>query len=189
MISGANIAGKRCKVVIGVNARPDEVYAFLLKMPRLTSHLKIGRGDEGAHRFRLSCARNYNPEADFCFDVSITSEGNLCDIHIKPENTEDSKGLSNVVASMIEAMSLHGGIRIIEVKDYTQDGQEPPTDEDIEGVSSYLQEHVLADLEQISSDLGMKPLIVSISLHRLINNGIIGCTPIGTGPTKLFYYK
>jgi predicted transcriptional regulator len=85
-------------------------------------------------------------------------------------------------------MSLHGDVRIGEVRDYTQEQQESPTEADIERVATYLQEHVLADLQQINSSLGMDPVTASLSLHRLIDKGMIGCTRIGTSPTRLFYY-
>jgi hypothetical protein len=189
VISGDNIVTKRWGAVIGVNARPDEVSSFLLKVPRLSSNLKIVSEDEGANRFRLSWAPNFNPEGAYCFDVSISYESNLCDLHITPAGTEDSKKISNVVASMIEAVSLHGGIRIGEVRDYTQEEQESPKDAEIEKVATYLHEHGLANLEQISSSLGMEPVTASLSLHRLIDKGIIGCTRIGTNPIRLFYYK
>lgn len=180
--------GKTVEVVIGVNMMPDAAYTFLLDVRRLSSNLKIVGEDRGEHRIRLSWAPNYNSEEEYCFDISISFEGNLCDLHIRPASAEDSKKISNAVASMIEAISWHGAIRISEVRDYTQE-QEPPTDADIEKVATYLQKHVLANLEQISSSLGMQPLTASLSLHRLIDKGIIGCTPIGTVPTKLFYYK
>lgn len=169
--------------------QPDVLCSFLLEVPRLNPNLKIKRTDEAAYVFRLSWARNNNPQGEHFFDVSISYEGDLCDLHIRPASTEDSKRLSNAVASVIEAMSLHGDVRIGEVRDYTQEQQESPTEADIERVATYLQEHVLADLQQINSSLGMDPVTASLSLHRLIDKGMIGCTRIGTSPTRLFYYK
>lgn len=128
-------------------------------------------------------------QKEYCFDVSISQEGDLCDLLISPVSMDDSRNISGVTASIIQAMSLHGGIRVSEVRDYTQEEQGSYAEEDVEKVAAYLQQHVLADLEQITLNLGMDPAAASLSLHRLIDKGTVGFTRIGTNPVRLFYYK
>jgi len=180
---------KANEIVLGINLRPDEVYTFLLKVPTISSKLRIIEEDRNGLRIRFSWVKSVESEEDYSFDVSIAYEGTLCDLRIKPANNARSEKLPNAVASIVEAMSSHGGIRIGELRDYTEAEKEPPTEEDIEKVAAYLKDHVLADLEQISSSLRMLHLTASMCLHRLIDNGVIGCAPIGTKPTKLYYYK
>jgi hypothetical protein len=85
-------------------------------------------------------------------------------------------------------MSLRG-IRIGELRDYTQEKEGSYEEEDSEKVAVYLQQHVLANLDQITRNLSMDPATASLTLHRLIDRGIIGCTRIGTDPVRLFYYR
>jgi hypothetical protein len=179
-----SLQGKSAEIVVGINLGPDETYSFLQKAPLVNSSLRIV--DKDARRIRFSWSQNNNEE--YNFDISISYEGSLCDLHFTPADSDSTK-LANAVASIVEVMSSHGGIRIGELRDYTEAEKEPPTDEDVQKVAAYLQEHVIANLEQISSSLGMLHLNVSMCLHRLIDNGVIGCSPIGTSPARLFYFK
>lgn len=180
---------KAVEIVLGINLSPDQAYSFLLKAPGLSSKLRIMQEDKDSLKIRFSWIQNYKPGEEYHFDAYISYEGNLCDLHFTPAGKADSKKLPNAVASVVEAMSFHGAIRISELRDYTQAEQEHSTEEDVEKVAAYLQDHVLADLDQISTRLEMMHLNVSLCLHRLIDRGVVGCTPLGTGPTKLFYYK
>jgi hypothetical protein len=185
-IGAESLQGKSVEIVVGINLGPDEAYSFLLKAPIANSSLRIL--DKDVRRIRFSWSQNYKSDQEYNFDISISYEGSLCDLHFTPASSDSTK-LPSAVASIIEVMSSHGGIRIGELRDYTEAEKESPTDEDVEKVAGYLQEHVIADLEQICSSLGMLHLNASMCLHRLIDNGVIGCSPIGTSPTRLFYYK
>jgi len=183
------LQGEAAEIVLGINLSTDEAFSFLLKVPVISSKIRIMEEDKDARKMRLSWIQNYKNDVQYYFDVSICNEGNLCDLHFKPATKADSQKLPNAVASVVEAMSSQGGIRVGELRDYSQLEQEPPTDQDLEKVLTFLQQHVLSDLEQICSSLGMLHLTASLCLHRLIDNGVIGCSPIGTGQIKLFYYK
>jgi len=176
------IASTKGKVVIGVNAKPSELHSFLLDVPRFNASLKITESDP--NEFRLTWGRRH----EYCFDLSILQEGDLCDLHLRPASDSDSMVISSATASIIEAMSLHG-IRIGELRDYTQEKDGSYEEEDSEKVAAYLQQHVLANLDQITRSLDMDPATASLTLHRLIDRRIIGCTRIGTDPARLFYYR
>ena len=155
---------KAAKIVLGINLKPDEAYSFLLKVPTINSKLGIVKQDDVALSVQFSWVLNSNSEEQYYyFDISISHEGNLCDLKFTPASATDSEKLPNAVASVIEAMSSHSGIRIGEMRDYTKSENESPTDEEVEKVSAYLQKHVVADLKQISSDLVMLHLTVSVS--------------------------
>ena len=179
---------KAVEIALGINLSPEQAYSFLLKAPRLTSKLRIMQEDKDALKIRFLWLENYK-SGEYHFDAYISYEGNLCDLHFTPVENADSKKLPNAVASVVEAMSSHGAIRIGELRDYTQAEQEHSTEEDVEKVAAYLHERVLADLDQISTRLDMMHLTVSLCLNRLIDRGVVGCTPLGTHPTKLYYYK
>ena len=110
------IASTRGKVIIGVNATPSELHSFLLDMPSFNASLKITGSDSNEFQFRLTWSRGH----DYCFELSILQEGDLCDLHVRPASDADSMVISSATASIIEAMSLRG-FQIGELRDYTQE--------------------------------------------------------------------
>lgn len=188
LISEVALQEKAVEISLGINLSPDQAYSFLLKAPTLTSRLRIIQEDKDAFKIRFLWLENYK-SGEYHFDAYVSHEGNLCDLHFTPVIVAESKKLPNAVASVVEAMSSNGTIRIGELRDYTQAEHEHSTEEDVEKIAAYLHERVLADLDQISTNLDMLHLDVSLCLNRLIDRGVVGCTPLGTRPTKLYYYK
>jgi hypothetical protein len=176
------------EITIGVSEKPDELYSILLKAIAASPQLRMVAGNKDVLKARFAWVWNDWSKEEYHFDFAISFDGDLCDVHFTPESPADSKKLTHAVASVIKAIASQGELRIIETHENTPLTKEP-TAADVEKIGTFLEEQQIATLDQISEALGISELRVAISLHRLIDNGAIGCTPAGVVPNKFYFHK
>jgi hypothetical protein len=179
---------KTSEIVLGISMKPDELFQFLQNAIATSSRLRIISSDKAALKARFAWIWNDWSKEEYHFDFAISHERDLCDVHFTPDGPSDSEKLTHAVASVIKAIASNGDLRIIEMQENTLLTKEP-TDADVEKIGKYLEEQRIANLEQISKVLGISQLRVAISLHRLIDNGVIGCTPAGVVPNRFYFHK
>jgi hypothetical protein len=179
---------KSSEIVLGISMKPNELYQFLLNAIANSSRLRIVSSDKAARKARFAWIWNDWSKEEFHFDFAISHERDLCDVHFTPESPSDSQKLTHAVASVIKAIASNGELRIIEMQENTLLTKEP-TDADVEKIGKYLEEQRIGTLEQISKSLGISQLRVAISLHRLIDSGVVGFTLAGVVPNKFYFHK
>jgi len=179
---------KTSEIVLGVSMKPYELYQFLLNAIATSSRLRIVSSDKATLKARFAWIWNDWSKEEYHFDLAISVERDLCDVRFSPESPSDSQKLTHAVASVIKAIAFNGDLQIIEMQENILLTKEP-TDADVEKIGKYLEEQRIANLEQISNALRISQLRVAISLHRLIDNGVIGCTPVGVVPNRFYFHK
>lgn len=177
---------KTPEFVLGFSMKPDELYSLLVNAIASSSRIRMVSAEKTALKARFAWMRNERSE-EYHFDLAISSDGNLCDIHILPASPADSRKLDHAVASVVQAISSYGDLRVIEANGSTMLTNEPSS-ADVERIGMYLEEQGIVTLGQISKDLGISELTVDIGLHRLMNNGVIGQSPSGYVPER-FYFR
>jgi hypothetical protein len=178
---------KTQEFILGFSMEPNQLYSFLVSAIASSPKLRFVEGDKTALKARFACLGNDKSVQEYYIDFAISFKDNICDIHFFPETPRDSNALDRAVSTVMGAISSHGG-RVIEANVYTMLTSEPSS-ADIEKIGTYLGEHGLVTLGQISEELGITQMTVDIGLHRLIDNGVIGYSPLGSVSDRFYFHK
>jgi hypothetical protein len=176
---------KTAEFVLGFSMEPDKLYSFLLDAIESSPNLRVACEDRTALKARFAWMNRRSEE--YNFDFAISFEGNLLsDIHFLPVSPADSSKLSQAVAIVIKAISSDRNLPIIELNEYTMLTEEPSS-ADVEKIATYLEENGIATLDSISDALGFSESTVASGLHRLIDNGVVGSSPPGSIPKRVYF--
>lgn len=150
--------------------QPNELYQFMLEALGNDSKLRIIEEDMANLRFRFTMLDKYQRQTNF--GLAISDEGNFCNLHFIPATEADSPTLASAVASLVKVI-----VQTWKTERAIEYGTFPVVmDNELERVATYLEKHPFVPIGQIVDALGMTLLAASVSLHRLMDKRIVGCT-------------
>ncbi|WP_148700657.1 hypothetical protein [Candidatus Nitrososphaera evergladensis] len=91
------------EVIVNVRAKPDDLYAFLVKLFSSGSGLRIVSGDESVLKMQLVKFADTD-KADFHFNLWITSNGEISGMHFTAPDMTSKNKLGNAVTAVTRAL-------------------------------------------------------------------------------------
>src|SRR5207244_12551173 len=92
---------KTSEIVLGISMKPDELYQFLLNAIATSSRLRIVSSDKATLKARFAWIWNDWSKEEYNFDLAMSVERDVCDVHCSPKSPSYSRHLSHAVALLI----------------------------------------------------------------------------------------